>query len=291
MNGPVHTLLSGRAEVNGHLPFSVVDGPGNRFVLFLQGCNFDCVACHNPYTINSCDGCGGCFSACPTGALSLGPGRPIVNRSICDGCDRCLDECPTDSSPLTSDLTVAEVLYLIRSRAPFLSGVTVSGGEATLQAQFVHDLFAAVKADRELSHLTTFVDTNGSATRAVRGLLEPVMDGAMVDLKAFDDTTHRRLTGVGNEVVKESIEHLAGVGLLHEVRLLIIPGHNDRPTEVAATGAWLHDVAPGVAVKVIGFRRHGTRPAAADLREPTADELDVVVATLRATGITHVTIV
>ena len=37
--------------VNSVVPFSVVDGPGSRFVVFLQGCNFDCVACHNPQTI------------------------------------------------------------------------------------------------------------------------------------------------------------------------------------------------------------------------------------------------
>ena len=33
------------------VPFSWVDGPGNRFVVFAQGCPFDCLACHNPETI------------------------------------------------------------------------------------------------------------------------------------------------------------------------------------------------------------------------------------------------
>jgi pyruvate formate lyase activating enzyme len=33
------------------VPFSWVDGPGNRFVVFAQGCPFDCLACHNPQTI------------------------------------------------------------------------------------------------------------------------------------------------------------------------------------------------------------------------------------------------
>ncbi|TRZ56258.1 MAG: 4Fe-4S cluster-binding domain-containing protein, partial [Streptomycetaceae bacterium] len=40
-----------QAQVASIIPFSWVDGPGNRFVLFLQGCNFNCVACHNPQTI------------------------------------------------------------------------------------------------------------------------------------------------------------------------------------------------------------------------------------------------
>lgn len=51
-----------RGLVADTIEFSNVDGPGNRFVVFLQGCTFDCLACHNPYTINPCVDCGG---ACP----------------------------------------------------------------------------------------------------------------------------------------------------------------------------------------------------------------------------------
>ena len=69
--------------VTDTIAFSNVDGPGNRFVVFLQGCNFDCIACHNPYTINLCNHCGDCVAACPsdalgfslTGGITVGPRR------------------------------------------------------------------------------------------------------------------------------------------------------------------------------------------------------------------------
>ena len=56
-----------RATVNKIIPFSCVDGPGNRTAVFLQGCNFDCRYCHNPETIQTCVHCGACKSRCPYG--------------------------------------------------------------------------------------------------------------------------------------------------------------------------------------------------------------------------------
>jgi len=124
------------------IEFSAVDGPGNRFVVFLQGCTLDCLACHNPQTI------------------------PLVGGR---------------------DVTVGDLVEQIRRAAPFLSGVTISGGEATLQAAFVHDLFAAIGAEESLARLTRFLDTNGDAPRSTWDALDGVLDGAMVDLKALGE--------------------------------------------------------------------------------------------------------
>jgi pyruvate formate lyase activating enzyme len=250
-----------------------VDGPGNRFVLFLQGCNFNCINCHNPYTIATCNSCGLCVDPCPEDALSFADDLTVVvDRAACTLCEVCIDLCPYDSTPLAAEVTVAEILGQIRETAPFLSGVTVSGGEATLQAEFVADLFAAIKADPELSRLTTLVDSNGSAPRAVWDLLAPVMDGAMIDLKALDPDTHLRLTGRDNDAVLESIRHLAEVGKLYEVRLLIVPGYNDDPATMTATVRWLREVDPQMRIKVIGFRSHGVRPEMSHLvdADPTS---------------------
>ena len=232
------------------LPSSWVDGPGNRFVVFTQGCTFDCIACHNPSTITRCS---------------------------------------STSSPRTA--TVSDLLVQIREVEPFLSGVTVSGGEATLQPKFVKALFWAIKHDRRLSRLTTFVDSNGDAPLAVWDRLLPVLDGVMLDLKALDPAVHRVLTGQPNERVLASIRHLAEHGRLYEVRLLLVPDFNDSPEQLAATGAWLADVDPALRVVVIGFRPHGVRPAFRSLHQPTPEELAADAEVLRAAGLTNVVVV
>ncbi len=270
--------------VNDWIEFSAVDGPGNRFVLFLQGCTFNCVACHNPYTINVCNDCGLCLESCDAGALSLRDGAVVWDAAACTGSDACTRVCPYDASPKARRLSVAQVLDAVRPAAPFLSGVTVSGGEATAQPEFLAALFASLKADPELARLTCFVDTNGDAPPEVWDLLDPVLDAAMVDLKALDAATHRRLTGEGNERVRASIRLLAQRGKLHEVRLMLAAGANDDPETLAATGAWLASIDPRMRVKVIGYRAHGVRPLASHLLEPTAEQRAHYADALRAHG-------
>jgi len=274
--------------VTDTVAFSAVDGPGNRFVVFLQGCNFDCIACHNPFTINVCDGCGACLPVCPAGALTQGASGAVVwDPSVCSGSDRCLAACPRDSTPKARWLSVAELLGPIRRAAPFLSGITVSGGEATRQATFVRELFAAVKADEALRALTCLVDSNGAADRATWDLLHDVMDGAMIDLKCLDPAIHQEMTGQRNDQVLTSILYLHAAARLHEVRLLLLPGVNDAPDLLRRTGRWLAALDPDLAVKVIGFRPHGVRPSARPLRRPTDAEMEAYDAILAGAGLTH----
>lgn len=208
--------------------FSNVDGPGNRLVVFLQGCDFDCLACHNPQTI------------------------PVQSRTA-------------------RWRSVPELVEEVRRTAPFLSGVTVSGGEATRQPAFLREFFAALRDDEQLARLTRYVDSNGDAPLAVWDDLLPVLDQAMVDLKALDGDLHIRLTGRRNDRVLASIRHLAAHGKLYEVRLLLIPGVNDDDRTLAATAQWLREVDAGIRVKVIGFRRHGVRASARRWSEATPE--------------------
>jgi pyruvate-formate lyase-activating enzyme len=168
---------------------------------------------------------------------------------------------------------VADLLAEIRRAAPFLSGITVSGGEATQQSEFVQSLFSAVKAEPDLRLLTCFVDSNGATGPETWETLARSMDGAMIDLKCLDSEIHRSMTGQPNEMVLASISELHRLGLLYEVRLLLLAGVNDHPALLRRTAAWLADIDPAMRVKVIGFRNHGVRPHVPALIEPSPASL------------------
>ena len=254
--------------VNSTIRFSAVDGPGNRFVIFTQGCNFNCITCHNPYTITECTNCGVCVGSCPEDALEILAGPVVVvDRSTCTLCDICIDVCPEDSTPLARYVEVETVVAEILTVAPFISGVTVSGGEATGQPDFIEALFRSIKGDDRLCHLTTLVDSNGSAPLQVWDRLMDVMDGAMIDLKALDSDVHVRLTARDNAEVLRSIEYLAGHNKLMELRLLIVPGYNDGLTTAHQAASWLRSIDPDMKIKIIGYRPHGVRLEASHIPE------------------------
>ncbi|MBI5157613.1 MAG: YjjW family glycine radical enzyme activase [Acidimicrobiia bacterium] len=276
-------------EVAGVVRSSAVDGPGNRYVLFLQGCNFDCTACHNPTTIGRCDACGACVPVCPHGALSLPePGVVAYDPAPCDRCKLCVTVCPIDADPAIRVVPVDVLVEEIRPLARFLSGVTVTGGEPTIQAGALAALFAALKADAGLGHLTTLVDTNGTLPPARWKPLLPVLDGAMVDLKAASSDLHQRLTGHDNVAVKETIRFLSSAGKLAEVRLLVVEGVTDTDEELAAWAEFVAAVDPGIPVRLMAFRHTGTRERARIWPETSPEAVDRVQERLTALGLTAV---
>src|SRR5512139_4018966 len=141
-----------RGWINHILPQSFVDGPGNRVVVFLQGCNLHCLYCHNPYTINLCNHCGLCVDTCPSGALTLVDGTVTWDSERCKECDTCIHTCPSNSSPRAISMTAEELWSKVKPISSFISGVTLSGGEPILQADFVVEFLAIVK---KRSSLTT----------------------------------------------------------------------------------------------------------------------------------------
>ncbi|MCL4516779.1 MAG: radical SAM protein [Firmicutes bacterium] len=240
-------MTSGSSAASGRvikiLPFSSVDGPGNRSVVFLAGCNFNCLACHNPQTI------------------------PMV-------------------SPESRELTAAEVLSALKPARPFISGITVSGGEPTLQADFLEELLAGARA----LGVHTLIDSNGSAPTAVWERLLPVAGGVALDLKAIDPALHRRLTGHALEPVLDSIRFAASKGKLAEVRHLVIPGFTDALSRLQQLAAWLASVAPDAPLALLAFRHHGVRGELASHPSPAPQQMAALVDAARAAGVKKVSI-
>ena len=267
------------------LPQSFVDGPGNRTVIFLQGCNLNCKFCHNPQTIQICSSCGLCVKACPAGALSQQDGKVFWNSDLCTNCETCEDLCHFSSSPRVKTLTAAQLWEEISPYTPFISGVTVSGGEPTQQIAFTTELFKRVKQN---SSLSTLIESNGCLDKQTLLPLLPWLDQVMMDLKAFDTPTHRYLTGSDNAWVKESIRFLAAEGKLIAVRTTIIDGINDDPHSIRKSARFLAEIDPQIEMVFLRFRPHGTRGEAKNWQSPSEKKLDELVALAKEEGLVHV---
>lgn len=249
--------------VNKILPFSSVDGPGNRTVIFLQGCNFICKYCHNPETISRCTDCGLCISSCPTGALEKINGKVVWDSKSCIGCDACIMNCQSKSSPKAVLMTAEEIMVGIDKVRPFISGVTVSGGECTLQKEFLIELFDKVHR----LGLTAFVDTNGSIDLSNEKKLTNCVDMFMLDIKSFDEEEHKRLTGMSNDSVLKNAEYLARLGKLYEIRTVIVPDLLDNHRNVGEISSMISRLNPDIKYKLIKFRPLGV---IGDMKKVTA---------------------
>ena len=145
--------------------FSIYDGPGARTAVFFKGCNLKCRWCHNPESIPSqkllefypdkCIGCGGCFSACPTGAHILSPEKGhLIDRSKCTRCFTCADSCFAEALVsvgewVTSETVVKSCLTDLENYRGSGGGVTCTGVECMQQIDFLCEIL------RELTNQKT----------------------------------------------------------------------------------------------------------------------------------------
>lgn len=260
-----------KALVNKIIPFSSVDGPGNRTAVFLQGCNFDCRYCHNPETIHLCSGCGACLEHCPTGALQKREGQITYDPALCAFCDACFLHCPHGASPRVRAMTAQQVMEQMQKNMPFIRGITVSGGECTRWPEFLRQLLTLAKEAK----LHTLLDSNGSYDFSADDALMAVTDGVMLDVKAWDKAEHLRLTGMPNDQVLENLEFLAKQGKLEEVRTVVVPQFFDTEQTVRQVSRLLAPYAAkkSIRYKIICYRPMGVRPLYRDMQPPTAEWL------------------
>jgi len=203
----------------------------------------------------------------------------------CTRCDACITACPYHSSPRVRRVSPQQLWGQIEPYTDYLSGVTVTGGEPTLQMGFLRAFLATVK---DSSSLTTFIETNGCVSVEDTRQLLPVLDGAIVDLKAMDPQIHYRLTGWGNDQTKMTIRLLASERKLYEVRVVVAPGYSDNLENALATARFIAEIDPAIRLRFLRFRPHGTRGVVADWESPSDELLDRLVDAARAEGVVNV---
>ena len=243
-----------KAPVNKIIPFSNVDGPGNRTAVFFQGCPFNCLYCHNPETIHLCRDCGACVKTCPAGALTLGgDGAVHWDSAACVQCDTCIRTCPHDASPKVRWMTVEELMGELRRSMPYIRGISTSGGECTLQNEFLIELFTEV---RKLGK-TCLIDSNGSFDFEKDPRVLQVSEGVMLDVKAVEKSWSDQLISYPRDTVLKNLDYLLRVGKLYEVRTVILP---DRDRENEETVRFVADkIGDGCFYKIIRYRPFGVR--------------------------------
>ncbi len=287
-----------RTPINKMIPLSVVDGPGCRTAVFVQGCNIACAYCHNPETQRLCNGCGVCVSQCPAGALSLSGKNVIWDEAACTQCDHCIRVCPNYSSPKVRWMEAAEVWTEIERNMPFIQGITVSGGECGLYPEFLTELFTLAGN----AGLTCYLDSNGCVDFTQYPGLMAVTDKVMLDVKAWNFQVFHRLTGGDNSIVKKNLKYLAQTGKLYEVRLVCLEEASSCSGPPEDKEVDMEEVIAGVAkevrpyleefrLKLIAFRNFGVRGRMETRKSPLPEQMEKLKELAAACGFKEIQII
>ena len=184
-------MSDAKGRVHSFQSLGTVDGPGIRYVVFLQGCNLRCGCCHNPDTWEKRGG---------------------------------------------TEYSVSEIMGRVmhcREYFGFKGGITVSGGEPLLQAEFTRALFKAAKE----AGVNTCLDTSGSILNLkVKELLRET-DRVLLDIKYTSDSDYKRYVGCSITPVLKFLGYLNEKGIKTTLRQVIIPTKNDTAESVKALAA------------------------------------------------------
>ena len=177
-----------RGFVHSIQSLGTLDGPGVRFVIFMQGCPLRCACCHNPDT------------------WEFGVGKEYTPSEL--------------------------ISKALRFREYFgeEGGITVSGGEPLMQADFVRELFTLARENG----INTCLDTSGCVLGDKVEALLDVTDRVLLDVKYTNDEDYLALVGCSIEKPLAFLEVLDKKGIKTTVRQVIIPTKNDTKESVVA---------------------------------------------------------
>lgn len=219
-DGGMEIMMEGR--IHSLETFGLVDGPGVRFVAFVQGCRMRCKYCHNPETWNMEGG-------------KIWTAKDLFERAY------------------------RYKTYWMRS-GKLNGGITVSGGEPLLQIDFLIEFFKLAK-EKDI-HTTIDTAGNPFTLEEpfiskFNELME-VTDLFMLDIKEFDEERHKTLTKWTNENIKQMAKYLSDHGKAMWIRHVLVPGHTDSEEDLKKIREFIDTLETVEKVEVLPYHTLGT---------------------------------
>lgn len=276
------------------------DGPGIRTLVCMKGCPLRCKWCSTPESqetgpevyVNelNCTGCGKCVEVCPTGARTL----EAIDRELCNNCGECVEACLYNALEMKGATMSVDALFreIEKDSMGFRrsgGGVTIGGGELTMQSEFV----AAVLARCRRVFYHTVIETCGFCKWEKLEVILPHVKLLYYDVKHMDDEEHRKITGFSNKVILENLRK--AVKLCPTIiRIPVVPGLNDSRENIEATARFALELGENVQriellpyhnIGAISYKRIGRDYPLKTVGLHTPEELVALKAIVTSCGI------
>lgn len=244
--------------------YAVHDGPGIRTTIFFKACPLNCWWCHNPESQDV-------------------KTQKLVNKIIIDGIT--LEQ----TEYIGKVMTVDELMTEIRKDILFFDesggGVTFSGGEPLMQFDFLYEVLKRCKQE----NIHTCVDTSGLISSEKIEKIIPYTDLFLYDLKHFDDTLHKKYTGVSNKLILKNFELLYKKNAKIRARFPLIPGINDTDENIEMLKQFLTknslieqlDILPYHNIANHKYKKISKENLLKELKIPTENYVDKVRAEIQ----------